>query len=165
MEDYLYIEELFEWLIDSFDSSEILNSVNQIYGKTLLIIDFNEHWNELVLLEENHYKTYEMLVMEQIIVYIYDMEVTPFFDEYSVTYYYIIVNNSDEDLYYVDVFFDFQPLRIDGVQSTSDVTKTTFTVPAGSSVTNDYWLITDDGAGYYNPIESIILTVVKIYLD
>ena len=131
MDDYLFIEDLFKGALDGLTEG-IFVTISDTYNKTIDFSVFNENWTYLSSLPENHYKTYEMLVMESMGLTIYDFELS--FSGNYVYYYFYIKNNSDEVVTYLKINLEFVMHAIYG-------TSTTYT-------TNTYW------TGTLNPGET-----------
>jgi hypothetical protein len=108
-EDYLFIEEMFVILLNEFENG-ILKTLSETYGKVIQVSDFNEGWDELVLLPVNHYTTYEMEVMNKVDVY--TIGYTPVGSYAQFNYY--VINNSVETIYYLKIQFAFYIETSDG---------------------------------------------------
>lgn len=122
MDDYLFIEDLFTGALDGLTDG-IFVTIAETYNKTIDFSEFNDDWSYLLSLAEDHYKTYEMLVMDSIRLTMYHYELS--FTGNYVYYYVYIQNNSDEIITYLKINLEFVMHAIYG-------TSTTYT-------TNMYW--------------------------
>ncbi len=111
-EDYLFIEELLKGLSKGIEDG-ILKTLSETYGKILEISDFNENWDELVLLPANHYMTYEMQIMNKMEFYL-----TPFYTPSGnyARFEYFITNTSIETITYLKFEIAFIIITSDGYE-------------------------------------------------
>ncbi|ABX81543.1 InlB B-repeat-containing protein [Acholeplasma laidlawii] len=110
--DYLFIEELFDSLTKGIEEG-ILITLSETYGKTFKISDFNENWDELLLLPNKYYKTYEMEVMDNIDVSL-DIGYTPV-GSYG-RWGYQVYNGSLETIHYLEIEIAFVIITSDGYE-------------------------------------------------
>ena len=159
-EDYIFIEEMFVVLLNDFEN-EILKTLSETYGKTIEISDFNEDWDELVLLPVNHYMTYEMEVMNKIDVY--TIGFTPVGSYAQFDYY--VINNSVETIYYLKIEFAFYVETSDGNVAIHKeiITYYTYLVPSDydEKIMNILLSKLQDEFGYSN-FDFMMITVLDV---